>query len=77
MPQAKKMPSSGLDAMAREKGFPNYAAWKAWNDKYRKPVTNVQKGTPVKNFFQTLTDTIPIQFASRRVVSTLKKANKK
>jgi hypothetical protein len=57
MPQNKKSVSR-LDAMAKEKGFPSYAAWKAWNEKYRKPVTT-DKPAPKKNFLQNLVSKIP------------------
>lgn len=60
MPQGKGS-SANLDALAREKGFPSYAAWKAWTDKYRKPITNVQKKQPVRNFFQNLIANAPHQ----------------
>lgn len=59
MPQAKTNPArSRLDAMAREKGFPDYATWKAWNDKYRKTQTTTAE--PKKqNFLQKLISKIP------------------
>ena len=76
MPQKKK--PSRLDSMARAQGFPNYAAWKAWNEKYRAPV---QGKTAPKNFLQTLgnkiADTIPIRFAERHVTAALKGAQRK
>lgn len=50
-----------LDAIAREQGFPDYASWKAWNEKYRSTVRtgDTQKPAP-KNFLQSLADRIPI-----------------
>lgn len=77
MPQSKKKPSR-LDQMAKAQGFPSYAAMKAWNEKYRAPVTRQATPKPkARNFLQSLTDTIPIQFASRRVTSALKGAQPK
>ena len=58
MPQSKK-PVSRLDAMAQQKGFPNYAAWKAWNEKYRSRKTKTGSA-PKKNFLQSLTEKIPL-----------------
>jgi len=49
---------SRLDAMAKEKGFPSYAAMKAWNEKYRQPVTTTRPAKK-KNFLQTLVGSIP------------------
>jgi hypothetical protein len=81
MPQSKKPAPSRLDAMAKQSGFPSYAAMKAWNDKYRKPVQSTTPATKppskVRNFFQTIRDTIPIHFAEKRVTSALSGAQKK
>lgn len=51
-----KQPSqSQLDAMAKQKGFRDYATWSAWNKKYRQKrkggsATPDQK--PVRNVFE-------------------------
>ena len=74
MPQKKK--PSRLDAMAKQQGFPSYAAMQAWNEKYRKPTQTAASKKP-RNFLQTITDAIPIQFASRRVTAALKGAQRK
>ena len=73
MPQS----NSRRDKMAREAGFPSYAAMKAWNDKYRKPQTNQTAAKPKRNFLQSLRDLHPINWAEKRVTSVLKKANRK
>lgn len=67
---------SRLDAMAKEKGFPNYAAMKAWNAKYRAPVTNSGQAPKKKNFLQSLREFHPIGWAQKRVSGTLDKKNK-
>jgi hypothetical protein len=65
-----------LDAMAKKKGFPNYAAMKAWNEKYRAPVTN--SGTaPKKNFFQRVMSRIhPMNVAAEKVDRAVKKSRR-
>lgn len=76
MPQIKKKVSR-LDQMAKAQGFPSYAAMKAWNAKYRAPQTTTTPKPKARNFLQSLTDVIPIQFASRRVTAALKGAQRK
>lgn len=66
-----------LDAMAKKKGFPSYAAMKAWNEKYRAPVTNSSAPAKKKNFLQSIKDLHPLNWAQKRVTSTLDRANKK
>ncbi|NJS15018.1 MAG: hypothetical protein HC788_10900 [Sphingopyxis sp.] len=67
-----------LDAMAKKKGFPSYAAMKAWNEKYRAPVTNTAAPKKKGNFFQSLMSKVhPLNFSTDKVNRTLDKANKK
>jgi hypothetical protein len=40
--------------MAREAGFPNYAAWQAWNAKYRSASRTGTTQKPARNVMQTL-----------------------
>jgi hypothetical protein len=71
MPQKQKSGQARLDAMAKEQGFPSYAAWKAWNEKYRKQ--NRPDAVPQKkNFLQSIVEKIPFHPAR-----TLGHANKK
>lgn len=52
-----------LDAIARERGFPDYATWMAWQQKHRAPVrgqAQMQAQPQKKNFFQNLINKIPI-----------------
>lgn len=78
MPQGKGYSQSQLDAMAKEKGFPSYAAWKAWNDKYRSKKTGEaprKKG----NFLQRMFDKInphPIKRSADVIVPVLNEANR-
>lgn len=80
MPQGKS-DQARLDAMARKQGFPNYAAWKAWNEKYRKPVTGTQ-APKKKNFIQSLFEKIPghpaqtIGYANKKIEESRKKRPK-
>jgi len=76
MPQSKK-PVSQLDTMAQQKGFPNYAAWKAWNEKYRSKKTRTEPAPKKKNFLQSLSDFHPMTWSANRVTETLKKERKK
>lgn len=75
MPQSKK-PVSRLDAMAQQKGFPNYAAWKAWNENYRNRKTKTGSA-PKKNFLQSLSEFHPMTWSANRVTETMKKERKK
>jgi hypothetical protein len=56
--KGKGSSQASLDVMAKEKGFPSYAAMKAWNEKYRKPQTT-QAPPPKRNFLQNLIGSIP------------------
>lgn len=47
-----------LDAIAREAGFPSYAAWQAWNQKYRQP-QRMEVAPEPTNWLQTLVNKIP------------------
>lgn len=62
MPQGDQQYSPGqLDAIARERGFPDYATWMAWHQKYRAPVRGQGQPQPQqKNWLQSLVDKIPI-----------------
>ena len=72
-----------LNAAAKEAGFPSYAAWKAWQAKYRGPATNQAKSTapakpPARNFLQTLVNKVPSQFSLIKSASDeLGKANQR
>lgn len=53
-------PSQGqLDALARERGFPSYAAWSAWNQKYRQPIREEAPAAQPTNWLQNLVNKIP------------------
>lgn len=73
----KPMSQSQLDAMAKERGFPSYAAWKAWNEKYRS--TKRDGKAPKKNFLQSLFEKIPGHPAQTLgyTADKMKKARKK
>jgi len=77
MPQSKKSSTSRLDAMARQQGFPNYAAMKAWNEKYRKPVQATAPKPKTRNFLETITDVVPILYSSRRASAAMQSTQKK
>lgn len=49
-----------LDALARERGFPDFATWRAWNQNYRSPVKGKGQAAAPKNWLQNLIDQIPI-----------------
>lgn len=55
------MPDNRLDALARERGFPSYAAMLAWHrmrsENLKKPDAQPQ---PEQNFLQRLFNSIPI-----------------
>lgn len=57
MPQ-KKSSQARLDEMARAQGFPNYAAMRAWNEKYRSKKTGTG-APPQRNFLQSLAEKVP------------------
>jgi hypothetical protein len=59
MPQGKGYSKGQLDAMAREKGFPDYATWSAWNKKYRSASRNGAPQEKPRNFLQSLASRIP------------------
>lgn len=49
-----------LDAIARERGFPDYASWMAWHQKYRSPTQGQgQQAQQPINWLQTLLGKIP------------------
>jgi len=59
MPQGSQ---ARLDALARERGFPDYATWKAWNEKnrqVRRPQGEAQAAPQERNFLQSLLARIP------------------
>jgi hypothetical protein len=66
-----------LDAWAKKKGFPNYAAMKAWNEKYRKPATRTVTPKKSNNFFKQLLDFHPLNYSANRITSAMKKAEKR
>ena len=49
-----------LDALARERGFPDFASWRAWDKNYRSPVKGKGQAAAPKNWLQNLIDQIPI-----------------
>ena len=60
MPQGGQPYSQAqLDAIARERGFPNYAAWSAWNQKYRQPIRAEVAPEQPTNWLQNLVNKIP------------------
>lgn len=76
-PPQKKSQQSRLDEMARANGFPNYAAMRAWNEKYRNKQTRTGPAPKKRNFLQSLADMSPFNAMARRVSSTLDEANRK
>lgn len=48
-----------LDAMARQRGFPDYATWAAWHEKYRSTVRGKPK-PETRNWFQKLIESVPV-----------------
>lgn len=62
MPQGNPA-RSRLDAMAKQKGFPSYAAMKAWEEKYRsqRTTTTPSPTKKKKNFFQSMVESLPHQ----------------
>lgn len=70
-----KKSQARLDALAREAGFKDFATFKAFNEKNRKPITNVVSSKTVqtpskpKNFFESLLDKVPTQFTPTRTVT--------
>ena len=77
MPQSNQ---ARLDAMAKKQGFPNYAAMKAWNEKYRKPTTNTVPGAsakPKRNFLQNMASFLsPIGASTGPAVDAMNSANR-
>lgn len=74
------MPANGapysqaqLDAAAREKGFPSYAAWAAWDQKYRQPIREEVAPAAPTNWLQNLVAKIPwhpsftLDFANKKI----------
>lgn len=62
MPGARQAHSPAqLDAIARERGFPDYASWMAWHKKYRSPDQGAwQQAQQPTNWLQTLLGKIPV-----------------
>lgn len=49
-----------LDAIARERGFPDYATWQAWENHRSQSLKGSNTTAAPKNWLQGLIDRIPI-----------------
>jgi hypothetical protein len=49
-----------LDAVARQRGFPNYATWAAWQQHRQAGLQQAQQPEPPQNFLQSILGKIPI-----------------
>jgi muconolactone delta-isomerase len=49
-----------LDAIARQRGFPDYATWAAWNRNRSEGLQQAPAQQPPQNFLQSLLGKIPI-----------------
>lgn len=48
-----------LDAVARQRGFPDYATWSAWNAHRQAGLSQPQQSAPPQNFLQSVLGKIP------------------
>lgn len=80
MPQTRSPARSRLDAMAKEQGYPSYAAMKAYQDKYQRNPTIVggAKKKDDRNVLQKLVAAIPFptNYAADRMRKAVKKRKK-